>query len=219
MRHATGLLILLIGAVFAACPGGDSGTADDGASPDAGHDAFVPDVPAPLDVPAADDGPGTDPGGSACVALPPGPAAAVRTGNDAILAMLDWTRQAYPAALWNGLLTGTSVGRDGRTGASWNGGFCGGTDHGLNLIVSASQPGQFVTGVCVPGRCASQTAFAPPAIDSPQAILAAYPDDPADTVYGLALNLYLDDSAYWTVTNMTTGAFRKVDVVTGAVLP
>ncbi len=223
MRKRAGILFVLAGLTLTACPGDDSGNEDGDVAGDVGLDnpspGDVPEVTPPEDTPATDTNPGSDEGASACVTLPPGPAAAARTGNQAIQAMLEWTRGSYPTALWTGVLNGTYVGRDGKTGANWNGGFCGGTDHGVNLLVSDSQAGQFVTGVCQPGRCALFTAFEVPEIDSDAAIQAAFPDDPAGTTYALGLSLMLDDHDYWTVTNATTGAYVKVDIHTGAVVP
>ena len=223
MRKCAGILLVLAGLTLAACPGNDPGNDDNGVAGDLGQDNPVPNDVAeasnPPELPEADTPAGTDEGASNCVTLPPGPAAAVRTGNQALQAMLEWMHGSYSTALWTGVLNGTYVARDGKTGANWNGGFCGGTDHGVNLLVSDSQAGQFVTGVCQPGRCALFTAFEMPEIDSDAAIQAAFPDDPAGTTYALGLSLMLDDHDYWTVTNATTGAYVNVDIHTGAVVP
>lgn len=123
-------------------------------------------------------------------------------------------------AKWLGGMTGITIGRDGRpkTGAlvtGWAFTFC----HDMDQVGFSVQPpksgGQCAVNVV---DCSKAPDFTPFAVDSPELIARAFPDDGADATYGLTLSLLNPDTPNWAIRNITTGETKQVDPQTGEVV-
>lgn len=93
--------------------------------------------------------------------------------------------------------------------------YCGGLDE---VVFGAGPPDTTVEKGCGNFNCEAIAAYQPPAVDSQQAIAAAFPSDPATTVYNVDLNLLLGPRV-WEVTRRPNGPTVKVDADSGAVIP
>lgn len=91
--------------------------------------------------------------------------------------------------------------------------YCQGLDE---VVFGAGPPETTVEKGCGNFNCAQVTPTMPPAIDSAQAIAAAFPDDPPDALYGLDFNVLLG-TRDWRVTKLPSGPSVLVDGDTGAV--
>jgi hypothetical protein len=144
----------------------------------------------------------------------------------------------FATVTWMGGIAGTAIDRDGKImdkgpmigtapfvmemGSGWTGNFCtgqGATDNTLNYDTTDGK----CTALrdCGPGACETTPLYVFPVVDSPAAIQAAFPGDPAGTLYNLML--VLGNGAVWTVTRLAitglTAETKSVDANTGAVIP
>lgn len=131
--------------------------------------------------------------------------------------------------VWMGAFAGIQITRDGTPSqepttlgtlqgymSGWVFKFCAGMDDvvfGAGPQVSTAQYG------CQDIDCSQATVTAVPAIDAKAAIAAAFPNDPADTLYKVDfLPMLHGGQRVWTVTNTTTQTAVNVDADTGAVV-
>lgn len=161
------------------------------------------------------------------------------TAVQTLQAMKDSFEVQFPGVVWIGGIAGVAIGRDGRnldkgyttsyggftmeTASGWTGNFCVdqpalAADDSLNYDTSDGN----CTAVrsCLAVNCNAVTVRPFPTVDTPAAIEAAFPNDPAGTYYSVML--VLDLGNYWTITraevNGATSETKKVDCTTGAVL-
>ncbi len=173
------------------------------------------------------------------LACPTSPDVHTLTAVQTLQKMKAMFEAGFPGTVWMGGIAGISIDRNGKavdkgptisgTGFSfespsgWTGNFCvdqGAVDDSLNYDTSdgactAIRSCQSVNCNAVP------TTYVFPTIDSPAAVLAAFPSDPADAWYNISL--VLGNGTFWTVTRLAingqTVATVKIDSDTGAVIP
>lgn len=150
-------------------------------------------------------------------------------------------RRKFPNARWLGGIAGYYIGRDGRlleenftigevmgmplpSTTLWQCNFCNPDGEVPQEMIHFTTVAGGTCGAvmqCQTVNCGVVQAGDFPTIDSPEAIAVAFPDDPADTVYGVSLVLEL--GTHWTINRMDvkgqTPAMAKVDAFTGEVLP
>lgn len=150
-------------------------------------------------------------------------------------------KRKFPNARWLGGISGIYIGRDGRlldedftigevlgmpipSSTSWQCNFCNPDgDVPQESIHFTTAVGGTCGAVmqCQAVNCGVVQERDFPVIDSPEAVAVAFPDDPADTVYGVSL--ILDLGSHWTVSRMDVRsqvpAAVKVDAFTGEILP
>jgi len=162
------------------------------------------------------------------------------TGVQALQAMQASFQDPFPGAVWMGGIAGVYIGRDGKSkdqgpvinaggfqlenASGWTGNFCVDqptqeADDQLNFDTSNGKCTALRT--CLAVNCNAVTPAAFPAVDTPAAIEAAFPGDPADTFYSVQLVTALGN--YWQITRAAIGnqvaESRKVDTQTGALIP
>lgn len=120
------------------------------------------------------------------------------------------TRAGLPSMEPESEIFGTKIYASG-----WVFKYCAGLDE---VVFGAGPPDTTIEKGCGQFNCGAVASFTPPVIDSPGAIAAAFPSDPATTVYDVDLNLLLGPRV-WQVTRRPSGPSVKVDADTGAVIP
>jgi hypothetical protein len=169
---------------------------------------------------------------------PGSPATSRATALQTLEAVEGSLRAQFPNAVWLGGIAGLGIDREGRgmdqgpmvdlggitmeDPTGWTGNFC--NDDGpvpqdqLNFDTTKGQC--TVLRNCEVYDCSAAPRYARPAVDSPAAIQAAFPDDPPGTLYGLELVLAVGN--YWTVTRTPADGSQpvsvKIDAASGAVI-
>jgi len=120
------------------------------------------------------------------------------------------TRAGLPSMEPETQILGTTIYASG-----WVFKYCAGLDE---VVFGAGPPDTTIEKGCGMFNCDAVASFTPPAVDSPAAVAAAFPSDPATTVYNVDLNL-LAGPRVWSVTRRPNGPTVKVDADSGAVVP
>jgi hypothetical protein len=146
----------------------------------------------------------------------------------------------FATVTWMGGIAGIAIDRDGKImdkgpmvgtaplvmemGSGWTGNFCteqGAVDDALNYDTTDGKCTAVRSCLAVNCDAAVASAYAFPAVDSPAAIQAAFPGDPAGTLYNVSL--VLGNGSFWTVSRMgitgQTFETKNVDSNSGAVIP
>jgi hypothetical protein len=121
------------------------------------------------------------------------------------------TRQGTPSQDPDSEIFGTKLYTGG-----WVLKFCAGMEE---VVFGAGPPTSSIEKGCNTIDCNQLTAQAAPAVDAPQAIAAAFPSDPADTLYQVDFNPLAFQKRVWRVTRRPNGPSVEVDADTGAVAP
>ncbi|MGC4119545.1 MAG: hypothetical protein QM765_34240 [Myxococcales bacterium] len=134
-------------------------------------------------------------------------------------------KSEFPEAYWQGGATIIHVKRDGKLSATSSVSsvaFCANNaptkSDGMRYFVLSGNDCR-VERMCGTGTCSGKTTI--PTIDSPQAILAAFPNDPDDAEYSFGYMGFMGN--YWSIGHQVPGQPAgnavKVDAATGAVIP
>ena len=150
-------------------------------------------------------------------------------------------KRKFSNARWLGGIQGYYIGRDGRlleedfpigeilgmpipSSTTWQCNFCNPDGEVPQEMVHFATVAGGTCGAvmqCQTVNCGVVEERTFPTVDSPEAIAIAFPDDPADTVYGVTL--VLDLGNHWAVNRMDVRdqvpASVKVDAFTGDILP
>lgn len=172
-------------------------------------------------------------GGSDCAPACGQKSSCTKIGSSATaLEALNAGLTAAPLALgqgpkWVGAIEGLQILHDGTPSqtpaaqvgntsvyvSGWVFKYCSGMDA---VVYGAGPPKSSAQKDCGDFDCSAIATYTLPAIDSPQAIAAAFPSDPASTLYTVDLNL-LAGARTWQIQSPT--ATVTVDADTGAVVP
>jgi hypothetical protein len=147
----------------------------------------------------------------------------------------------FPKALWLGGMEGLYIGRDGKvldqdftlseymgikipSSTSWQCNFCNNDGPVPQASIHMTTVATGTCGAlmsCGVFDCSKVGTYVPPAVDSDQAIAAAFPGDPDPTYY--QVQLVLENGRFWSVSRLgvlnQVAATVKIDCDTGAVLP
>jgi hypothetical protein len=138
------------------------------------------------------------------------------------------------APVWMGGIEGLKITRDGLPSpdpdvstiggqqislytSGWVFGFCAGMD---SVQFGAGPQTSSVSEACQAVNCSAVMTPPRPQVDSAAAIAAAFPSDPAGTLYNVSFLLPLtNNQRVWSVTQRPSGPTVKVDADTGAIQP
>jgi hypothetical protein len=155
----------------------------------------------------------------------PGGSPSVDTALPTLQALRTIAEATSDDVKWLGGMLGQQIARDGTpTGGTftiWMAGFClgataaSGIGDGLNLSTNGTEC--LADRQCEALDCSKATDPPFPLVDSKAAIMAAFPDDPATTSYGLSYTAAIGD--YWAVTSLASSTIVNVDATSGDVIP